>query len=326
MKWGIIGAGSIAEAFVKDLPLAKEAKGKVVAVLSHKKESAQKFAREFQVPGAFTEFDPFIDTPLDAVYIATPHTSHFKYVMQCLQQKIPVLCEKPMGINTEQVQKMVECSRINNSFLMEGMWVRFLPSIQKVLSLIQEGIIGDVVSVKGSMSYVAPQDADNRYYNPKLGGGSLLDLGIYPLFLSLLLLGIPSAIKATGRLSEDGIDETCSALLQYQHGAYAFIESSIITKTALAAEIAGLKGAIRILPPWNETPASIELEIYNKTTKNFPCKWPGKGFQFQVDEVYRNLAAHKLYSNSFDHSFSINMVMAMDEIRSQLGVKYALFE
>ena len=215
LSWGIIGPGNIAHDFARDLSLVKPSQT-IHAVFGHTEESANDFAKEFQVRAVFTDLDAFLDSSdIDIVYIATPHPQHYEQSLACLERGIHVLCEKPMTINAGQADRLIEASEKNRCFLMEGMWIRFLPSIQKVLGLIKEDAIGKVISVKASMGYKAPKDDNNRYYNPALGGGSLLDLGIYPVFLSQLLLGRPTEIKAVGTLTNKGIDQSCAILLNY---------------------------------------------------------------------------------------------------------------
>ncbi len=326
-NWGIIGPGSIANDFAEDLKLVKRPQ-RITSVLSHRQESAKEFADKHNVTNYYTDIQQFISNRnFDAVYIATPHTFHFEQALACLNAGIPVLCEKPLVINAEQVQQLIEAAETNNCFLLEGMWIRFLPSINTLLDLIAKDKIGKIVSIKASMSYKAPRDSDNRYFNPDLGGGSLLDLGIYPVFLSHLLLGNPVNVKATGKLSADGVDETCAILCSYETGAHALLESSIITQTALTAEIGGDKGVIRIMSPWNEKPEGIILKEYEKDEEeHFPCEWEGRGFQYQVEEVIRCLEANQISSNLYCHHFSLDIMKTLDEVRRQLHVHYDKFE
>lgn len=325
-KWGVIGPGNIAEDFVSDLSLIGDPYCSIAAVYAPREASAAAFAEEHQVDQFFTNLDEFVRIEMGAVYIASPHTFHFEQSLKCLEHNIPVLCEKPVTINTEQLTELIALSKKNNTFLMEGMWTRFLPSIHKVLELLQDKSIGDIVCIKGSMSYKAPEDPGNRYFNPELGGGSLLDLGIYPVFLATLIAGKPIAINASAVLSDKGIDEYCSVLLQYSNGRFASLESSIVTQSDLVAEIHGTKGKIKILSPWNEKPAGIELDIYNEKKITFPCKWQGHGFQFEVMEVIRLIRKGEIESPQMPHAFSLTMMEIMDEVRNQVNVKYDRFE
>lgn len=323
-KWGIIGPGQIATEFADDIKLT-ENKGQVIqSVLGHTLDQAKSFAEEKKAPQYFDKIDAFLQqSNINAVYVATPHTLHHDEVLQCLARKIPVLCEKPLAINRQQVKEMIDASEKNNTFLMEGMWIRFLPSIKKVLSLIDEDAIGNVLCVKADMSYRAPRDADNRFFNPEKGGGSLLDLGIYPVYLAHLLLGRPNTIQAWARLTNKYIDEGCAALFHYANGVYAVIESSLIIQTEWEAVIYGDKGKIRILRPWNEMPSAIEVEVYDGKNTTHQCQWQGRGLQYEIDEVYACIQKGKIESEHFCHHFSLDLIDTMDEIRRQTGIRYA---
>jgi predicted dehydrogenase len=324
-KWGIIGPGKIAHDFVKDLEHTSVPQ-EVIAVLGRTADSAMDFARQYNIPKWYSEIEEFLNSGVEAVYIATPHNLHHEQAKKCLEKRIPVLCEKPMTINLEQALDLVSAARENNTFLMEGMWIRFVPSISMVIDLIKRGTIGNIISIKASMSYKAPYDQDNRYFNPELGGGSLLDLGIYPVFLALQLLGKPNAIKAVGKLSDDDIDEACSVLLHYKNGQYAVLESSLVSQTELIAEIFGEKGTIKILSPWNEKPAGIQLEMQDSGKIIYPSKWDGYGFQFEVEEVLSCIEKNKIESELLPHQFSLDLIKTMDEIRQQIHVKYDMYE
>ena len=326
LNWGIIGPGNIAHDFARDLELVRPAQ-KITAVLGRTKESAEIFSRQFQAGHSFTDLEKFIKHPgIDIAYIATPHPQHYEQAMACLQNNIPVLCEKPMTLNAEQSGLLVEASEKNKCFLMEAMWIRFLPSIEKVLSIIKDGSIGKVISVKASMGYKAPKDGNSRYFNPALGGGSLLDLGIYPVFLAHLLMGKPDGIKAIGSLTKKGIDESCAVLLDYTDGGHAILDSALVSQSDRPAEIAGEKGIIRILNPWFEKSIGIELELYDKGKTIYPCEWEGHGLQFEMNEVLLCLRNKKTESELFSHAFSRQISETMDEIRDQIHVVYKAYE
>jgi len=325
-NWGIIGPGNVAIEFANDLKLIAAIPQQLKAVLSHTAEGGEQFSKKFPVENIFTDLNKFLGAGLDAVYIATPHTFHHQYAMACLRHKIAVLCEKPITINTAQLGDLIKLAQDNNVFLMEGLWTRFLPSIRKVLELLQEDKIGKIISVRANMHYRAPQDKNNRYFNPDLGGGSLLDLGIYPVFLATLLLGEPHSIKTTAIVSEEGVDQACSILMNYDNDQYAVLESSLITQRELEAEIAGEKGRIKILSPWTETPSGILLEIYDDVKTEFPCKWEGRGFQFEIAEVVQCIGQKRIESPHMPHSLSRQIMKIMDEARRQMNVKYKKFE
>ena len=327
VKWGIIGPGNIARDFVSDLAFVKTPQ-QVVAVLGKSKKSTIEFASTYNIPHTFFEIDEFIAKGnMDVVYVATPHTLHHEQVMKCLQSRLPVLCEKPLTINETQCKELVDASRTTQTFLMEGMWIRFLPGIRLVMSLLNEGKIGKIVSIRASMGYKAPPGPESRrYFDPALGGGSLLDLGVYPVFLALLLLGVPDTIKAVGTLSEEGVDETCSMLFHYNKGQHATLESSLKSETKLPVEIAGEKGTIKILYPWFEKTPGIELQFYNEEPVTYPIQWEGHGLYFETEEVLSCIQNNQIESKLLSHAFSIELIKIMDEIRSQVKVSYTMHE
>ena len=325
-NWGIIGPGNIAHEFARDLRLIPVAQH-IAAVMGHHTESVNKFAREFNVPDTYTDFNVFIENKnIDAVYIATPHPQHFEQALFCLTKNISVLCEKPMTINADKSLKLISAAQKHKTFLMEGMWIRFLPSIQQLLSLIHQGRIGKVISIRASMCYKAPDDPHSRYFDPAQGGGSLLDLGIYPVFLAYLLIGKPDTIKAIGTLSTGGIDEDCSVLFHYKSGQHAVLESSLVSQTDLPAEITGEKGTIKILDPWYEKSKGIELHEYGEGKIIYPCQWEGHGLQYEIQEVLNCIQQNKIESDKLSHAFSLEMIEIMDEIRSQIHVIYDMYE
>ncbi|HTD94500.1 MAG TPA: Gfo/Idh/MocA family oxidoreductase [Chitinophagaceae bacterium] len=326
MNWGIIGPGNIAHDFTRDLGLIRSPQ-RVTAILGRGQDSIDKFTSEFEIEQMFTDLGDFIaHGKMDAVYIATPHPEHCGEALACLRNRIPVLCEKPMTINEAQCQQLIRTSRDNNIFLMEGMWIRFLPSIHHVMKFIREGRIGNIVSLKAQMSYKAPHEPHSRYFDPALGGGSLLDLGIYPVFLAMLLLGRPAEVKAVAKLSPEEIDEACSVLFHYDDGAYAILESSLISDINGPAEIQGDRGIIRILNPWFGKSGGIEVEIFGEGKIVYPCTWEGHGLQFEAEEMIACLDANKIESDAMPHDFSLDMIRVLDEIRDQVHVTYAKFE
>jgi predicted dehydrogenase len=325
-RWGIIGSGNIAHTFVKDLSFLRTQQ-EVTAVLGHTRQHTYDFAKEYDIQDYYTEIREFVKNKnIDIAYIATPHSQHYEQALICLQHKIPVLCEKPMTINAEQCRRLTAVSRQNNTFLMEGMWIRFLPSIQLVQRIIDQGLIGKVTSLRASMSFKAPYDPDNRFFDPELGGGSLLDLGVYPVFLALLILGKPNSVKAIAKLSEEGVDETCSVLFNYNNGSHAIIESSLASSLDIPAEIVGEKGIIKIMNPWYEKASGIELQLNGEGKIIYPCHWEGHGLYFEAEEAIRCLENNSIASELMPHEFSLNMIRIVDEIRNQINVTYEMYE
>ncbi|MET0466317.1 MAG: Gfo/Idh/MocA family oxidoreductase [Chitinophagaceae bacterium] len=321
-RWGIIGPGNIARTFVKDLSLLGT-KQEIVALLGRSEDSTTSFAQEFDIRHYSMDPAHWLDkVQPDVVYIATPHPDHFEQALDCLQRKIPVLCEKPMTVNADQCRQLIEASVANQTFLMEGMWIRFLPSIQLTLEMINKGMIGKILSIKAATTFKAPPDKNSRFFDPEQGGGSLLDLGIYPVYLSLLLLGKPRSVKAIAKLSDQQIDEACSIMLQYRDGAYAMLESSLISNSDAPAEIVGEKGTIKIYHPWFEKATGIELNIEGEGKIIYPCSWDGHGMQYETEEVLHCLEENKLESKDHSHTMSLDLITLLDEIRRQIKVVY----
>jgi len=321
MKWGIIGPGNIAKDFAEDLKYVESTVCEVGPVLGHEMESTENFTKN-SGGKAVNNIDDFLSAKPDAAYIATPHPLHFEHTLACLENKIPVLCEKPLAINEKQVSGLINASQQNKTFLMEGMWTRFLPSFQFLFNIIQSGTIGEIVHLHADMSFIAEKDKSNRFFNPELGGGSLLDVGVYPIYLSYFLLGSPDAIFACGKISESHIDETCGMMLKYKNGNYAMLESSIITQTEGSAWIYGRDGTIRIKKPWTEQPEKIEVIINNETSFKHIPSWQGRGFQYEIEETIKCLKEGKIESDILPHQSSIDVVKIMDEVRSQLNIVY----
>ena len=319
-RWGIIGPGKIANKFAAALPLAGNAL--LTAIASRDAARARSFAAAHGGAQSFESYEQLAADPtIDAVYIATPHGFHAEHALLCLRQGKAVLCEKPMALNARQVGEMVTAAQDHHAFLMEAMWTRFIPLMQQIIELIETGKIGTVKYIRADFGFLAPFQPTGRLYDLRLGGGSLLDIGIYPLFLCLQLLGEPDAIRAAGHLSPTGADETCHAILEYRDGRSAVISSTLACQTSLTAEIAGTEGLIRIPSPWykndrllwnrsGEEPRTVQLEPMVN------------GFEYQIREVSRCLESGLTESPLLPHAFSLTMSRTMDAIRKQIGVKY----
>lgn len=319
-NWGIIGLGKIAHKFAQDLQGIKSAKLHAVASRSFPK--AKTFAKKYSATYAFGSYEEMVSCPdLDVVYIATPHPFHCENTLMCLKHKIPVLCEKPFAMNAAEARRMIAASKSNKTFLMEALWTRFLPSMKKMLSIIEDGIIGEVLSIKADFGFKAPFDPDGRLFNQKLGGGSLMDIGIYPVFLSLLILGRPIIVKAIATIGQTNVDESCGIILKYPNNKLAILDSTIISETATEALIYGEKGTIRINGRWHE-PTSITLMRDGKEPKDIFFDYSSNGYSYEAEEVMRCLRRRRLSSPLLDHHFSLDLIELLDEIRMEAGIYY----
>ncbi len=320
IKWGIIGIGKIAEKFASDLATVPHTQ--LHAVASTSLERAKDFAERHNSPFFYDSYEGIFQTPdLDAIYIATPHTSHCENTLLCIKHKIPVLCEKPFAMNLRQVQKMVEAAQGNDTFLMEAMWTRFNPAIEKTLDLIAKGHIGKVKSIHADFGFVAPFVPERRVFNPNLGGGAMLDVGIYPAFLALLILGYPTDIQAVSNFGATGIDDTTSFVLGYKNDATATLSCSFVTETRTEGFIYGEKGYIQIGSRFHETKDVTLFETGNEPVKfTFPRET--FGYNYEIEEVNACVRAGKKQSDKMPLSMSIKLISLLDEVRQKAGIIY----
>jgi len=314
--WGLIGTGSSARDFAGDLTYVMERTCFIKAVLGPEEE-LQDFAKDLKIPLTYTDLPTMLESAqLDAVFITAPAPFRYPYAIRCLQAGIPVLCEAPMALNATQAALLAEVSHSKGVFLMEGIPLRFLPSWYAMQSILRTNSLGEVVSVKANLSGRAfPRDDD--YAFP--GGGALLDLGVYPLFLCLLLLGEPNSVKAVGRLGIDGQDERCSFLLSFPGGRYANVECSWVVDSRDEAVITGEKGFVILHDDWHRRPLVLSISIRGKAAIRRECKWEGTGWQFPVSEMLNCLEDNQAQSELMPHSLSMRVAALMEEIRAQLS-------
>lgn len=243
LRWGIVGTGHISQEMAADF--ARVAEAEVVAVSSRRESSAAAFADEFGIEHRFSDFRRMLDAEVDAVYIGTPHATHFELAKQALLSGRHVLCEKPISTNAREVRELAEIGRASGAFLMEAMWMKFNPLHQRLLELVREGAIGEVRSVRASFGAPFPEDGSSRW-SAELQGSTLLDQGIYPITLAHMLLGEPSHISAAGVMRDDGVDLSEHFTLDYPHGRFAQGAASMVDFLDMAASVAGKTGWITI--------------------------------------------------------------------------------
>ncbi|HTL08135.1 MAG TPA: Gfo/Idh/MocA family oxidoreductase [Chitinophagaceae bacterium] len=320
-KWGIIGPGKIAQKFAAALSLVPGAS--LYAVASRDIEKAAAFAAKYKAPVFYNTYEALAANPeIDAVYIATPHTFHHAHTLLCLRHKKAVLCEKPMSVSYESTLAMVNAARENKTFLMEAMWSRFLPIIEKTRQLVQEGAIGTLKYLRADFGFAAPYNEAGRLYNLSLGGGSLLDVGVYPLFFALWLMGKPDSISSVAQLARTGADEIMTAVLKYSNGSVASIASSINTQLSITAELGGTEGAIFLDRPWYKG-SQLQVRKNDAVTQRFSLPYGDNGFEFQVQEVHRCLGLGLTESDRLPLSFSLLLSSVMDEICRMQKINYS---
>lgn len=324
-NWGIIGLGRIARKFADDLKRIPNAR--LWAVASTSPERARAFADEYGADFAYGRYEDIARCPsLDVVYVATPHVQHGAATLLCLENNVPVLCEKPFAMNAAEARNMIETARRKETFLMEALWTLFIPAIENALNLIEKNEIGRVHTIKADFGFKAPFDPSSRLFDPRLGGGALLDIGIYPALLALAVLGKPAAadILAAATFGPIGVDESCAFTFRYPNNGLALGHCTVAANTPVEAWIYGTEGAIYLAPRWHHT-RQITVSHYadreeRQETLEFP--YPGWGYQFEAAHVMDCLSAGLLESPRAPLSFTLGLSETLDAIREKIGLRY----
>ncbi|MCE2611995.1 Gfo/Idh/MocA family oxidoreductase [Flavobacteriaceae bacterium D16] len=319
IRWGIVGLGKIADTFAKDLALVSEAD--LVAVASRSLEKAQAFKNTHNSTFAFGSYEElFTCKEVDVVYVATPHSHHAQLAIQAMEHGKHVLCEKPMGVNREETSRMLNVAREKQVFFMEALWSRFMPAIVRAKELIDSGTLGDIRYLHADFAFYAlDRDQKGRILNPELAGGSLLDIGIYPIFLSYLILGKPDKIQSTSKFHATGAEIETSMIFQYAN-AQALLYSGFSCTSEMKAMVCGTKGTIYIHPRWHEA-QELTLQIGEETESMLLPK-TGKGYVHEIHEVHKCLNNGKLQSALWSHQNSLDLIETLDLVRLQNGIRF----
>ena len=324
IRWGVIGTGGIAAAFVTDLAFLPSAT--VVSVGSRSMASAHGFADRFGIQNRYASYADLASAPeVDAVYVATPHPLHHVCAMLAIDAGKACLVEKPMTINLAEAASLVAAARAGGTFLMEAMWTRFLPHVVRIRELIADGRLGDVRSFMADFGERVAQDPANRAYAPELGGGALLDLGIYPLSFASMLFGPPSEVSAVSSPAFTGVDAQTSVILRYADGQHALLFCSLDARTPNGASINGTKGRIEIAGDFL-APSTFRLVPQGSRTgesvESYEVAHQGRGLRHQAAEVGRCLRAGLTESPVMTLEESLSVMATLDEIRRQIGLVY----
>jgi predicted dehydrogenase len=319
-RWGILGTGGIAQAFVDDLSRAED--HRVVAVGSRSIEKAQKFASTISGATAYGSYENLVaDKNVDAIYVATPHPMHEEHSLLAMNAGKPVLCEKPFAMSAKQAQTMIDASRENDVALLEAMWTRYLPHIATVREILSSGVLGQIQTVEADHGQRLADQGKDRLVNPDLGGGALLDLGIYPISFAHLILGAPAHITARAVMTDRGVDAQTSAIFDYDNGAQAVINTTMIAKTPCRAVVSGLLGRLEIDSTFY-TPSNMRVVLTDGTTTDYRNSYSGHGLREQAIEMARVVRAGLLESPLMPHHETISVMNSMDEIRKQIKLSY----
>lgn len=318
VRWGVLGLGNIAKKFADDIKLVPDCK--LEAVASSDMVRAKNFANVYKVNRFYDNYDDlFKDSEVDIIYIASLNNNHYKHSVNAIKHSKAVLCEKPLAINESQVKDLVYLSNERGVFLMEALWTRFNPVFDQLLRWISEGQIGKIKYIYASFSFNGTdRSRDSRLFNLEKGGGSLLDIGIYPLFLSYQLLGYPISIISDSIKSETGVDKQMAMIFSYKN-SQALLYSSFSHNEDMQAKICGEKGEIYIDSRWHES-KTITL-LNNKKTKK-KIEFMGKGYFYEIMESNKCIREKRIESNKWTHKNSLDLVKLMDTVRAQNNIKY----
>ncbi|HET6428984.1 MAG TPA: Gfo/Idh/MocA family oxidoreductase [Phycisphaerae bacterium] len=321
IRWGILGPGKIARKFAEGLKSAKDAE--LAAVGSRSKDRAEEFGVEFGAARCHGSYEALADDPgVDAVYVATPHPMHKGHSLLCLNAGKAVLCEKPFAINAAEAQEVIAAARAAGVFCMEAMWTRFLPYIVKLRKLLADGAIGEVRMLAADFGFRAGFDPSSRLLDPNLGGGGLLDVGVYPVSLSSMILGEPAEVAALADLGATGVDEQAAYVLKHPGGRLAVLYSAVRTKTPMEAVILGTDGDIRLHSPWWCGQTLTVTAGGKPETIDLPRE--GNGYNYEAEEVGRCLRAGRTESDVMPLAETLSVMRTLDAIRAAFGLKYPM--
>jgi len=319
IRWGIAATGHIAERFVVGLQQLDDAA--VVAVGSRADERAAAFGERLDIPRRYGSIAALAaDHEVDVVYVASPHARHASDALACLRAGKPVLCEKPFALNRAQAEQMVLAARAEDLFLMEAMWSRFLPAYVALRGLLADGRVGTPRMVEADFGFRRPVDPAHRLFDPVLGGGALLDLGIYTAQLASLVFGAPDQVVAQAHLGETGVDEQVAAVLHHPGGGLAVLKAAIRLSLSCTARISGSAGWID-LPAFMHAPDHLIVGDHTGTER-IDAGWEGEGLRFQAVEVHRCLREGLTESPVMPLDETLSLAATLDAVRSAIGLAY----
>lgn len=326
IKWGILGCGKIANKFASDLKLVEDAE--LAAIASRNPEKLATFSKEHRPVQAFNTYEALVNcADVEAIYVATPHGMHYDHVMLCLRNGKAVLCEKAFALNLAQAREMVEFARKQKVFLMEAFWTKFLPQYQKVIDIIRSGKIGEIKLIQSDFGFHAPEPKAQRLYDPLLGGGSLLDIGIYPVFLAQSILGKPTQVHAFITPYESGVDEQCVMTMKFAGGALAVLSSTFAAETPVEAMIAGTSGRIVMRNRFHNATGTVELVTGRDDVRQIDVpRESGFGYQFETRHVNECLRRGLTESPVMKHADTLMLMETLDRIRKVCDVRYGVDE
>ncbi|MBI1256802.1 MAG: gfo/Idh/MocA family oxidoreductase [Chloroflexi bacterium] len=320
IRWGILGTGNIAHKFAGGLTVVDDAE--LVAVGSRTQAGADKFGDEFGVPRRHASYEALAnDSDIDAVYVSTPHPFHKDNTILCLKAGKAVICEKPFALNEREAQEMIDVATAKGVFVMEAMWTRFTPAMVKLRELLAQNVIGEVRMVSADFGFRTEMNPQGRLFDLALGGGALLDVGIYPLSFASMVLGTPSKVVSAVAMAPTGADEQNAVLFQYPAGQIAILSSASLTSTPNEARIMGTNGSIYI-PSRFWMPQSFTVSVNGQADQVYELPFTGNGYNYEAIEVGRCLRSGALESPTMTHAETLSLMRIMDGIRAEWKLVY----
>lgn len=319
-NWAILGCGKIARKFSSDLKLLPNAR--LYAAAARDFTRAQEFAAEFGFEKAYGSYEEMVADPaVDIVYVATPHSHHHEHVLLCLHAGKAVLNEKAFALTLKEAREMVSVAREKKLFLMEAFWTRFQPSFQKAREIVQSGELGALKVVRSDFAFHAPKDPEKRLFNVALGGGSLLDIGIYPLFAALSVLGVPQEIKALATFAPTGAEESVVFTFRYPGGELASLYSSLGAYSFVTTDYNCERGTVQLGRRW-QGPTTVTVWHEGGHEEHFEFTTEGFGYQHEAAHVMACLDAGKSESDLMPLDFTLGIMETLDRIRQEAGILF----
>ena len=319
INWGIIGLGKIAHKFATDLATIPDAK--FYAVASRTFEKANNFGSKYDAINCYGSYEALAKDPkVDAIYIATPHSFHKDNTLLCLNNRKAVLCEKPFAMNLDEVEEMIAVAKANDTLLMEALWTYFLPHYQFVLKELQDNTYGKLLKLEADFGFKSTINLNSRVFKKSLGGGSLLDIGIYPIFAALSALGKPKNIKADATFFDNGADSSTTMIFDYGNDVEAHLRSTLIENTKTEAIFHCEKGTIKIDSQFHE-PSTVSITSEGKV-KTLDFDYKTIGYNYETIHFNELIRQHKTESDIMTFDFSRSLMSILDEVRNEIGLEY----
>lgn len=320
LRWGILATGGIAHLFTSDLLLNGHT---VQAVGSRRADAAEQFAVQHGIPTAHASYDELVADPdVDVIYVASPHPFHAEHASLALNAGKHVLVEKPFTLNADEARELAELANAKGLVLLEAMWTRFLPHMQRIREVLAAGTIGEVRSLMADHTQKLPEDPEHRINSLELGGGALLDLGIYPISFASSLFGAPASIQSAARFKNTGADAQIATIFQYPGGQTATTFSASDTQGPNRATILGTNGRIEIDGVWYSPTSFRVLDSVNAVVEHYVSDVNGRGMQFQAQALEDLVANGERVDARLPLDETVQIMQTLDDIRAQIGLKY----